>query len=103
MTTTSTPSPEALPAMQEGEYPPMPEAYDGAPHHEGLGIVDVYDADQMRAYVDADRASRAQAAPAAASGAVAIKDVVEWIRNNYQDHNIASLGDALIKRFGDAA
>lgn len=44
-------------------------------------------------------------APAAPSVGepVAINAVVEWIRNNYQDHNIASLGDALKERFGALA
>lgn len=46
-----------------GEYPALPE-----PRHRGPEVTgsyfDAFTADQMRAYVDADRAMRAQAAPA---------------------------------------
>ncbi|MDQ0571521.1 hypothetical protein QFZ42_003355 [Variovorax paradoxus] len=41
--------------------PELPEAYDGVPHREGLGILDAYTADQMHEY--------ALAAIAAATGA----------------------------------
>ena len=45
-----------------GEYPPLPE-----PRHRGPAATgsyfDAFTADQMRAYVDADRAMRAQVAP----------------------------------------
>lgn len=76
------PSPEALPAMLEGEYPPVlgdwlwgqlmawckkrgcaPASFDDL-----FAIVG-----RMRTYVDSDRASRAQASPAAASVVVAWK------------------------------
>lgn len=41
-----TPLPPELEAL-------MPEPYDGMPHHEGLGIVDGYTADQMREAIKA--------------------------------------------------
>lgn len=58
---------EPVPA---GEYPPLPSRY-GQAYGEGKNIndwQDTFNADQMRAYVDDDRAMRAQAAPAAVAG-----------------------------------
>ena len=64
----------ALAAPQQGEYLPLP-----APNHRGPcgtgSYFDAYTAEQMRAYVDADRAARgaAQAAPApVAEAAIAL-------------------------------
>lgn len=55
--------PVAAPA-QAGEYPELPEALHckqigGAEHTGRLTLLDLYTADQMRAYVDADRIARA--------------------------------------------
>lgn len=57
-------------AAPAGEYPPLPMAY---AMHGPEGIMSCYSADQLRAYVDADRALRAQAAPAAVTGPVAYR------------------------------
>lgn len=56
--------------VHAGEYPPLPSRY-GQAYGEGKNIndwQDTFNADQMRAYVDADRAMRVQAAPAAVAG-----------------------------------
>ena len=58
---------ESLKARLEpaGEYPPLPEPLVLEQGYDPGDMPDAYTADQMRAYVDADRAMRAQAAPAA--------------------------------------
>lgn len=88
-------SPEAAPAAMEGDYPPLPVAEDFMYQHEDTGITGFIDAQQvewgffknnprlqkvrgvyseaeMRAYVDADRALRPAATPAAPSAGVAL-------------------------------
>lgn len=72
------PKAEPVPA---GEYPPLPAPFIGVQdrpwggHAEVIrsaigedGVVSCYTEDQMRTYVDADRAMRAQAAPAVVTG-----------------------------------
>ncbi|MFV0673624.1 hypothetical protein [Variovorax sp. tm] len=49
------------PTMVDSEYPPLPESTDELAMDDGFNVIGaqaVYTADQMRAYVDADRATR---------------------------------------------
>lgn len=72
-----------------GEYPSLPKP--DFPYIWG----GAYSENQMLAFVDADRAMREQAAPAAV--APNWTDAANWLRNNYQDYpNIASLCEGMI-------
>lgn len=66
-------SPEAAPAAMEGDYPPLPKPWDLQHDDNGRPQV-LYTSVDMRAYVDADRALRPAATPAAPSAGVVDSD-----------------------------
>ncbi len=69
-----------------GEYPPLPRVFQGdAPSGNVRAESDYYNADQMRAYVDTDRAMRAKAASTTDSYVQPVPDKCDRIvwRGNY--------------------
>ena len=85
-------APKAEP-VPVGEYPPLPEAYDV-----GTGGGAAFSGQQMRAYVDADRAMRAQAAPQPAAPQGDVAGEPGWLqRLRDEQRELAERYDSLSK------